>query len=221
MNVTRCRTLVTVGAAFTLLLEAGAWVAAAQPRVDLSGTWILNADESDDTQEEFRRWVQSRSGAAGAGVTPGTGAGDAPASAGAERGGANVPGAGGGLLGMMESFSQGAERLTIVHSDPEVTITNAAGQANRVFTDGRLVERVDDQGGKTKVKTRWKKDKMIIDVAFPAQSNPQGGLLTPGITMTYSLDKSGRLELESTVALGAGVAPFTVKRIYDRAPPAG
>jgi hypothetical protein len=39
--------------------------------------------------------------------------------------------------------------------------------------------------------------------------------------MTYSLDKKGRLELESSVGIGAAIPPFTIERVYDREQPAG
>jgi len=201
--------------------------ALAQAGVDLSGTWVLNTELSEDPREEFRRWQQARgvggAGIPGAGGSPGQGAGGGASDydgAGGGFGGAGR-GAGGGLFGMMERVSQGAERLTIEQNDPEVTITNALGVANMVFADGRLIEREDESGGTTKIKTRWKKDRMIVDIDFPPRPNPTGGTITPGITMNYSLDKNGRLELATSVALGAAVPPFTVERVYDREAPAG
>jgi hypothetical protein len=211
-----------VAAATFLLLIAGATgVLRAQASADINGTWVLNVEASDDPREELRRWMQARgSGAGGPSGAPGTGAGENPQD-GYQGGGAGFAGAGGGLMALMERFSQGAERLTIVQNEPEVTITNAAGASNMVFTDGRVVERVDEGGGKTKVKTRWKKERMIIDIDFPTQPNPAGGTLTPTLTMIYSLDKNGRLLLASTVGIGAAVPPFTVERVYDREPPQG
>jgi hypothetical protein len=216
-----------VAAAFAVvLLASGANRAArAQGPVDLSGTWVLDVEASEDPQEQFRRWVQARGvgGGGGGGAAPSTGSGDGGSGSNDVAGGGGGRGmaaVGGGLLGMMQRFSQNSERLTIAQGDPEVTITNAAGQANLVFTDGRLVESVAEDGGKTKVKTRWKKDKMIIDIDFPTRPNPAGGTLTPSLTMTYSLDKSGRLLLASTVGIGATVPPLTVERIYDRGQPA-
>ena len=208
-----------------LLALGGARALRAESPVDLSGTWILNVEESDDAQEELRRWVQARGvgGSAGGGTAPGTGAGDDGGSYDVARGGGGrgMAAIGGGLMAMLERFSQNSEKLTIAQSDPEVTITNAAGQSNMVFTDGRVVESTGEDGGKTKVKTRWKKDKMIIDIDFPTRPNPAGGTLTPGLTMTYSLDKSGRLLLASTVGIGATVPPLTVERVYDREQPPG
>jgi hypothetical protein len=215
-------------AAFAILLLAGATSALEAETPDLSGTWVLNVEESDDLQEEFRRWVQARgvggSAAGGAGGAPGTGAGDGGSGSydvAGGGGGRGMAAIGGGLVGMMERFTQNSEKLTIEQSDPEVIITNAAGQANKVFTDGRVVESTGEDGGKTKVKTRWKKEKMIIDIDFPSRPNPQGGTLTPSLTMTYSLDKNSRLHLASTVGIGATIPPLTVERVYDREQPPG
>ena len=211
--------VVTRVMAFALLVGAGQSLARAQAPVDLSGSWVLNVEESDDLQTEFRRWVQARGGGGGGGAAPGTGAGDAPG--GDYTGGGAGAAAGGGLLALMQRFSEGFERLTITQSDPEVTLTNAAGASNMVFTDGRVVESVGEDGGKTKVKTRWKKERMIIDIDFPVRPNPAGGTITPTLSMTYSLDKKGRLELEQSVGIGSAVPPFTIERVYDREPPAG
>jgi hypothetical protein len=211
-----------VVAAYLLVLigSAGYRALCAAAPVDLSGTWVLNTQESDDPQQAVQRWIQARG--VGGGAAPGTGSGDSTGSidVGGGGGGRGMAGIGGGLLAMMQRFSQNSERLTIQQGDPEVTISNAAGQSNLVFTDGRVVESTNEEGGKTKVKTRWKKDKMIIDIDFPTRPNPAGGTLTPSLTMIYSLDKSGRLLLSSTVGIGGQVPPLTVDRVYDRGEPA-
>ena len=221
----RERNRALAAAILALLLGGASRALLAQAPVDLSGTWVLNVEESDDMQEEHRRWVQARGvgGSAAGGAAPSTGAGDGGSGSYdvAGGGGRGMAAVGGGLLGMMERFSQNSEKLTIAQADPEVVITNAAGQANKVFTDGRVVESTGEDGGKTKVKTRWKKEKMIIDIDFPTRENPAGGTLTPSLTMTYSLDKSGRLLLASTVGLGGQIPPLTVERVYDREQPPG
>ena len=112
----------------------------------------------------------------------------------------------------MQSFSQGAQRLTITQAEPEFTFVNANGVASTVFTDGRVQEREEDGGGKTKVKSRWKKGKLAISVSFPGG----GAGTTPTLTQNYSLNKDGRLLVTTTVGVGGGTRPFTVKRFYDR-----
>ena len=50
-----------LAAALAIVLLGGTTRALeAQAPVDLSGTWVLNVEESDDLQEEHRRWVQAR-----------------------------------------------------------------------------------------------------------------------------------------------------------------
>lgn len=220
------RHVVVAAYVIVLLGSAGYRALRAAAPADLSGTWVLNVKESDDPQQAAQRWIQARGvgASAGGGGAPGTGAGDSGGGydvAGGGGGGRGMGAVGGGLLQMMQRFSQNAERLTIQQGDPEVTITNAAGQSNMVYTDGRVVESTNEQGGKTKVKSRWKKDKMIIDIDFPSRPNPAGGSITPSLTMTYSLDKSGRMLLSSTVGIGGTtLPPLTVDRVYDRGEPA-
>jgi hypothetical protein len=213
LEIPRRHIVFTALAVLALAAPTGGW---AQSGADLSGTWVLNAELSDDPQEEFRRWAQSRGMPAPPGgsesAAGGGEGGDTYDAAGA---GAGAGGPGAGLMAMMQSVSQGAERLVIEQEGDQVTITNANGQANTLQTDGKVVEREGAQGA-TKIKSRWKKDRMIVNVDLPQRSSPLGGMITPNIQMTYSLDKNGRLELATTVGVGAQLAPLTVERVYDR-----
>ena len=67
---------------------------------------------------------------------------------------------------------------------------------------------------KTTVKTRWKKTKLVVDVTFPGKKGA-----TPTLTQNYSVDKKGRLLVATSVGMGPGSSPFTVKRYYDRQEP--
>ncbi len=48
------------------------------------------------------------------------------------------------------------ETLKISHSEPMLSITDAAGRERVVYTDGRVIEMERSHGGKTKVEARWK-----------------------------------------------------------------
>ena len=106
---------------------------------------------------------------------------------------------------------RGRSSSPITQGDPEVTIENANGVASTVYADGRTQESKAEDGGTTKVKSRWKKNKLAVNVSFPGS-----GGTTPTLTQTYSLTKDGRLLVNSTVGIGGGMRPFTVKRLYDR-----
>ena len=114
---------------------------------------------------------------------------------------------------MMQSMSQGIQRLTISHQDPEMQIEDANGNARLIFTDGRTVEREEEGGGKTTVKTRWKKNRVVVKVGFPTVDG-----VRRGIGLTYELDEAKRLIVTTTVSMSAAgrpAAPLEIERVYD------
>jgi hypothetical protein len=224
---------------FVLLGQSAGAFAADPP--DLAGAWTMDAEASDDPSEEFRRWMQRRGrGGVDASATGGGGRGGGGGGGGAGGGGGRV-GAGGaaalgglgagaaaagrggarGLMGMMQAYSQGVQSLRIQQQDPEMIIENANGVANTVFTDGRVIEREEEGGGKTKVRTRWKKDKLQVTVTFPSRVTDGGGTISPSLNLIYELDKQERMVVTTTVGLGGATPPLTVKRVYDRAESTG
>jgi hypothetical protein len=200
---------------------------------DLRGSWILNRDLSDDPQRAYEKWQGSlrnrgdtdglsNEGAAGHRVGGGVsgprreGGKEAGPSAEAHGGAAGANAGQGlagarGVLGMMQAFSQGSQRLTLSQADPEFVIESSNGDETLVFTDGREMVREEERGGKTRVKTRWKKGRLVVKVMFPSSSGA-----TPILSQTYSLSKVGHLQVSNTVGLGDGRRPFTVNRVYDR-----
>ena len=164
----------------------------------------------------------SGGGAGGAGGGGASGGGGGGFGAGARGGGGGGGGAGGfgggfgasrGLMGLMQSMSQGIERLTISHEDPEMEIEDANGNGRLIFTDGRSVEREEEGGGKTKVKTRWKKNRVVVKVVFPTVDG-----MSRGIGLTYELDGPNRMIVTTSVSMGAAgrpSAPLEIKRVYD------
>ena len=119
-------------------------------------------------------------------------------------------------MGLMRAFSSGSEMVTISYDDPEMAFEDANGVGNIVFTDGRVVVREEEGGGKTKVKTRWKKNRLIVSVTFPTMSS-DGQMVSPSVNLTYEIDQDGRLRVSTTVGVGGRTPPFTVERVYDLA----
>ena len=117
-------------------------------------------------------------------------------------------------MGLLQVVSQGVQILKIDHVEPEIQIEDANGNVRSIFTDGRLVERAEEGGGKTKVKTKWKKNRVVVKVTFPTS-----GGVTPTIGLTYELDGPDRLIVTSEVSAsgpGRPSAPLDVRRVYDR-----
>ncbi len=226
---------VAVASILTLLsspLAAGA----AKERPDLSGTWELNVELSENPQQKVQEMAENRrrqakapsggggggrsggggggAGGGGAGGAGGGGAGGAGGAAlrGGSRGGFSS--SGGSLRGLLGVVSQGIQMLKIDHREPEMQIEDSNGNVRLIFTDGRLVERKDEDGGKTKVKTKWKKDRVVVKVTFPTS----GGVI-PTIELTYELDGPDRLIVTSRVSAsgpGRPTPPLSVERVYDR-----
>ena len=165
-------------------------------------------------------------GGGGGASLPGGGAGGAGGGGGGGssargRGGAGGfggrSGAGGGLFGMMQSMSQGIGMLTISHEDPQMQIVDANGNTRLIFTDGRAVEIEQEGGGKTKVKSRWKKNRVVVKVVFPTI----GGVAS-GVGLTYELDGPRRMIVTTSVSMSAvnqssatRSAPLQIRRVYD------
>ncbi len=114
---------------------------------------------------------------------------------------------------MMQSMSLGIQRLTILHEEPQIQIEDSNGNIRLLFTDGRSVEREEEGVGKTKVKTRWKKDRVVVKVGFPTV----GGIRS-GVGLTYELEGRNRLIVTTSVSMsaaGSPAAPLEIRRVYD------
>jgi hypothetical protein len=224
---------VVVASILTLLFSPLA-EAAPKEKPDLSGYWELNVELSENPQEQVQGMMENRRrrsnvSAGGAAGSPGGGGGGGGAARGGGGGGALGAGGGAGatrggfssssggvrsLAGLLGVVSQGIQTLKIDHRAPEIQIEDSNGNVRSIFTDGRLIEREGEDGGKTKVKTKWKKDRVIVKVTFPTS-----GGVTPGIELSYEIDDLGRLVVTSVVSAsgpGRPAAPLSVERVYDR-----
>ena len=223
---------VAVASILTLLFGPLAG-AAAKEKPDFSGTWELNVELSENPQQRVQEMMENRrrqakvsEGGAGGGGGPGGGGGGAVARGGGgdgrsvgrstprERGGDGDFGGARDLMGLLGVVSQGVQMLKIEHREPAIQIEDANGNVRSIFTDGRLVEREEEDGGKTKVKTKWKKERVVVKVTFPTS-----GGVTSGIELTYEIDDYGRLVVTSSVSAsspGRPSPPLSIERVYDR-----
>jgi hypothetical protein len=181
---------------------------------NLSGTWQLNKDASDDPQKVMS---EARAAAPGGGP-PGGGHGS-----GGHGGGGHGPGAGspggmgsppGGRHGSGDEGASGPdpktlaalETLKISHSEPMLSITDAAGRERVVYTDGRTTEQERSHGGTTKVEARWRDGRIEII------SKPSSG---PKVIEAFSITADGSQLTVTTKMEGERMGPVTIRRIYD------
>ena len=170
---------------------------------DLSGTWRLNREQSDDPQ---KKWQESGGGSD-------EGDSDAPPPSGGYRGhmgGGHGGGhggwrrGGGGREGGGTPSLEGRERLTIRHAEPQLSVVDADGRERILYTDGRKVEEEHSRGGTTKVRTVWKDGHIVVT------SDPERG---PKVVETYAMT-ADRSQLTITTTL-EGRRKLTWKSVYD------
>jgi hypothetical protein len=189
---------------------------------NLSGTWQLNKDASDDPKKvmEEARAAAPGGGGPGAGAGHGGGGGRGPGGGGSGAmggmgssggsGGRHGPGPGSGnepgAPGPDTEMLAALETLTISHSEPKLAIKDASGRERVVFTDGRVIEEERSHGGKTKVEARWKDGRIEI------VSKPETG---PKVTEAYSITADGSHLTLTTKIEGGRAGTVTIRRIYD------
>ena len=177
------------------LAFAAAAAAAPLSLPDLSGTWRLNRQLSDDPSKVLR------DGSSDAGAPSGW----------SRRGRGRMGGAGrerSEPAADPEMFSSG-ETLTIRHREPELSLTDAAGRERTVYTDARKSEEERSRGGTTKVTARWK-DGHVEIVSVPERG--------PRVVETYAVT-ADRRQLTVTTRLERGRGAITIRRVYDAAAP--
>jgi hypothetical protein len=173
-------------------------------RGNLSGTWKLNRDLSDDPREKMR---EARENGGGGGARGGGGFGG-------HRGG----GRGGGFRGRrrddqpeggsgdVEDVTRASETLSIVHRDPELRITDGLGREHVLSTDDRRIEE-ERSAGTVKIRARWKDGHVVVT------TTPEHG---PTLTETYAVTADGSVLTVTTKVEGRG-RTFEFRRVYDHA----
>jgi hypothetical protein len=192
---------------------------AVQPvdRRAFSGTWTLNAEESEKFRDKMReaREGQREGGPGGRGGGGfGGGFGGGGRSRGGRRGGEGGPGRSGdsgsggppdGMRETMRRLEEPSERLTIRQEEDAFLVGDDTGQIRRLHPGGRTM-RTDN--GEGEVKTRWRGDELVTET-IPARG--------PRLKETFALSPDAR-RLFVTVHFepGRGGA-VDVRRVYDAA----
>ncbi len=161
---------------------------------DLSGTWRLNKDQSDD--------FKSAAWPSRAPSGPGGGYGRGGVHIGGRRGG------GGGAEASDPELTAALQTLVIDHKDPRLSITDAMGRVRVIYTDGRKTEEEHSHGGTTKVQAEWKDGRVEI------VSKPEtGSKRTEDISV--AADHS---QLRITIKIEGERGPTTMHLVYDALP---
>ena len=187
---------------------------AAPQDVNLTGTWILNAEESDDPSEQMDQMGQggagTRGGAMGDQTSPGGGKGGG-------RGGGRGRGGGSGGVGIdparlretMDMVREAVRRIDVQQRDSTVTIIYDQGSANLLYTDGRKLEQELRGGAKMEIRAGWKGKYFIVEREIDG-----GGKITEEymiLTDTDQLYVITRLEIDRMPQ------PLEFRRVYDAA----
>ena len=174
----------TVGA--TIAATTPAVANAQDARDELSGTWILNKEESDDPRE----MMQGRRG--GGGGRMGGMAGRRGGRQGEE-----------GTRETMESAIQASTQLRLTVQDAQVTIQPLEGEPLVVPTTGEAIERtVNDRT--IEIAGGWEDGNLVVERRI------EGGFR---VTQTFSRDP-GTSQMLVTVHF-EGPRTVTFKRVYD------
>jgi hypothetical protein len=179
---------------------------------DLSGTWKLDREASDDPENVMKE-AGPFEGGGGGGGWHGGGLGRGHGHGGAGGGGWHGGGPGESGERSQPDWSDwfaALETLQIQDREPMLTITDASGRERVVYADGRKTEEEHSHGGTTTVRASWK------DGHLQVVSTPETG---PKVTEAYAISADGS-QLTVTTKIEGRRSPITIQRVYDSVRPA-
>ncbi|HEX7252519.1 MAG TPA: hypothetical protein VF376_06530 [Thermoanaerobaculia bacterium] len=188
-----------------LLPLASSQVVGSGALANLSGTWKLNKDLSDDPQQKMK---DARSESGGGGGRSGERHGGGMGRGGGGRSGSS--GSGDDSSRPFEDMTTALQQLKIEHQDPALTIEDGIGRRHRLFTDGRKVEEERSYGGTTEIHAVWKDGHVVVTT-----QSEKG----PKITETYAVAADGsQLTVTSKIETRRG-GSVEIRRVYDAVKP--
>jgi hypothetical protein len=174
---------------------------------NLSGTWRLNKDLSDDPQQKVKD-ARSESGSGGRGYSGGRHGGGMGRGGG--RSGSSGSGSGDDGQRPLEDMASALQQLKIDHQDPTLTIEDGLGRLHHLFTDGRKIEEECAAGGTTEIHAVWKDGRIVVTTQ--AEKGPK-------IIETYAVAADGsQLTVTSKIEMRRG-GSVEIRRVYDSVRP--
>lgn len=188
-----------IGLLVLLAMFAGRGLAAGPG--NLSGTWSLNRELSDDPREKMRKARENGGGPGRGGGFRGPRGGGGPAGLrGRRRDGGGAESGSADSEDLMRAF----EKLSIVHRDPELRITDGFGRKHVLYTDDRRIEE-ERSAGTVKIRARWKDGHVVVT------TTPEHG---SKIIETYAVTADGSV-LTVTTAIERRGREISFRRVYD------
>lgn len=194
-----------------LAQAAGVLPAEGDAHPDLSGTWVLSEELSEDPGQKMREAMRGQRG-------PGALRGGMRGGRGRRPwGGMGVPGGGGRpdpgemrerVQERRRDLQGGTGEMSIVQQGPEIRVVFADGRERILYSDGREVMELTERGDE-KTRTKWKKARLVVkrkrqDGRRIAETWECGGAY---MTISRRVESGGR-------------APsFSFRQVYERIPP--
>ncbi|MDH3215001.1 MAG: hypothetical protein OEN01_01765 [Candidatus Krumholzibacteria bacterium] len=175
---------------------------------DISGTWQVNTELSDDPREMIQKKTEKmRAGRGGGGFRGGRNRRGGFAGG---RGGADSNGGRGGpnREQMQERFRQledGRRNMVIEQKGDEVAMIYASGDTMTIVPDGKT-HKQKTAAGEVEIEARWK------DLALEVKIKGSNGA---AMTRLYRLSADGRLEMIAFVELPRGNELVEIITVYD------
>ncbi len=179
--------------------------------IDLSGTWVINYDLSDDPHEVIQKKMREMHagrhgfdggmrGGGGEWGGGGWGAGPGRYSPPGGRGGEDMP-----RLQPMHA----PPRIVILQDDQSITMIPEGRDTLRIVPDGKK-RKIKTPLGEMEVKGEWKGLSLVLTTKSPNGHQ---------ITRTYRINDDGRLEVVTTVELPTGDKVEIAMRYDDMTSP--
>jgi hypothetical protein len=172
--------------------------------LDLSGSWILNMEVSDNPAEMMEQGGMAGGRMGGARPSGGRGGrggmgGGAPSEADQQR-----------MMQTRRMATEPPRRLVIEQVDSTVTLRNGAGRTLLLHTNWKTVEQEIEDGGQLEIRARWRGRELQVE-----REVHLGGK----VTQKYSVSSSGdRLLVETSLEMGRAPQPRVFHYVYDAAP---
>jgi hypothetical protein len=140
------------------------------PRPSLAGSWVLNAEESEEPVEQLADGRGGGGGRTPAGGRGRTGGGGRGGMGGGGRGGMGRGDDTGGMQeraaqirAVIQSLTEGRRRIALKQSDSTVLLTYGDGTPIESLTDGKEREKAVGGMGRIKVKAEWQDGWLIVE----------------------------------------------------------